>query len=364
MIRFPQLSAGAISLVAGAIWVATIAAARAPAVIAGASDHERRCGPAAQAGFTHGNGSCPLGVLAGATLRRPASEASLTRLRFRVSVMGMSGWGLGARLRSIGITWDRIDVGNGTNIGDVRYALQQRVKVLVLFNPVDPRLAGMSPRTAARDVRRLALEILPLGLHEIEFGNEVYDHGSTPQSYAAQYAAAHAAVAGLHITLIANSFGDYQRPDGTWSQDAKGGGWIHDFIHALPAKGREIDAFSIHPYGPMDRLGSGEDGGWPSVGRYHELAVANGVNVPWYITEVGQNLGGSDTSPPVDLATQAADVTQYLNDTLVEYPYVTYLDFYAIKDNRTGRWGLLNSNDSPRPAFEALARWMAAHTGA
>jgi hypothetical protein len=354
------------TLVAGAIstWTAMGMGMPAPAVTGAAFHHEVRCGQAAEAGSIRGHGSCSIQVRADAKPHPRASAVRFTRLRFRVSVMGMSGWGLGARLRSIGITWDRIDVGNGTNIGEVRYALRQHVKVLVLFNPVNPGLAGMSPGTAAHDVRRLARKILPLGLHEIEFGNEVYDHGSTPQSYAAQYAAAHAAVAGLHITLIANSFGDYQRPDGTWSQDAKGGGWIHDFIQALPAKGREIDAFSIHPYGPMDRLGSGEDGGWPSVGRYHELAVANGVDVPWYITEVGQNLGGSDTSPPVDPATQAADITQYLNDTLVEYPYVTYLDFYAIKDNRTGRWGLLNSNDSPRPAYEALARWMAAHRGA
>ncbi len=274
--------------------------------------------------------------------------------------MGMSGWGLGARLWRIGITWDRIDVGDGDNIGKLRYALRQGVKSVVLFNP---GLAGMSPSAVAFEVRALARKISHLGLHEIELGNEVYDHGSTPQSYAVQYAASHAALAGLHVTLIADSFGDYRRSNGTWSQDARGGGWIHDFIHALPANARAVDAFSIHPYGPMDRLGSGEDGGWPAVGRYHALAVANGVNVPWYVTEVGQNLGGSDTSPPVNPSTQAADITQYLNDTLLDYPYVTYLDLYAIKDNDTGRWGLLNPNGSPRPAYKALARWMAEHRG-
>lgn len=358
------MSAVAVASVAGVIAAAMVVLTPAPALIAVASQQRLKCDQANGAGSSQGHGACSRGVRVGPEPRIRASDARLTDLRFRVSVMGMSGWGLGASLRRIGIIWDRIDVGNGTDIGKVRYALRQRVKAVVLFNPVDPGLAGMSPSTAAHEVRRLARKILPLGLHEIEFGNEVYDHGSDPRFYAAQYSAAHGAVAGLHITLIANSFGDYRRPNGSWSQDASGGGWIHDFVDALPAKGREIDAFSIHPYGPMDRLGSGEDGGWPAVGRYHELALANGVNVPWYITEVGQNLGGSDTSRPVDPATQAADITQYLNDTLVDYPYVTYLDFYAIKDNATGRWGLLNSDNSARPAYEALARWMDAHRGA
>ena len=260
-------------------------------------------------------------------------------------------------MRAVGLAWERVDVGDGRDTSRVAQMVARGFRLIVLYNP---GLAGRSPARCATEVRALARKVLPLGVTEIEFGNEVYYNGRTPQSYAAQYAAAHNALKGLRITLLANAFGDYRRPDGTWSQDASGGGWIHDFIAALPQKGREIDAFSMHPYGPMDRLGLGEDGGWPAVARYHDLAVAAGVDVPWYVTEVGQNLGGAHLTAGQFLG-QAADVLQYLTDVLRKYTYVRYLGLYALKDDVTGRWGLLDANDAPRPSFRALAGWMHTH---
>jgi hypothetical protein len=168
----------------------------------------------------------------------------------------------------------------------------------------------------------------------------------------------------MGVSLLANTAGDYQRPDGSWSQDARGGGWIHDFIHALPAHGAEIDAFSIHPYGSMYHLTDGEDSGWLELPRYHQLAVSNGVNVRWYVTEVGHCLGGAGCITPlgpVDPQTQAADIKKYLNDVISRYPYVTFLDIFSMKDNGTGQFGLLSPNDAPRPAYRALAHWMTAH---
>ena len=199
------------------------------------------------------------------------------------------------QMKSIGVTWDRIDVGDGSDIFAVQYAASQGVKTLVLYNP---NLGGRSPSQVASEVKSLAQRIQPLGLTEIEFGNEVYYDGkTTPQSYAAQYAAAHAAVAGMGVKLIANSLGDYQRPDGSWSQDSQGAGWIHDFLAALPSPS-VLDAFSVHPYGSLTSLTNGEDDGWLEVPRYHDLAVKYGADVPWYITEVGQCLGGAGCSNP------------------------------------------------------------------
>ena len=97
-------------------------------------------------------------------------------------------------------------------------------------------------------MKSLAQRIQPLGLSEIEFGNEVYYDGkTTPPVFAAQYAAAHAAVVGMGVKLIANSYGDYERTNGSWSQDDRGGGWIHDFVAALRAHGTQVDSSRSTP---------------------------------------------------------------------------------------------------------------------
>ena len=264
--------------------------------------------------------------------------------------------GLMSKVLGAGVDWDRIDVGDGSNIASVQSGVAAGMKSLVLYNP---GLAGMAPSTAASQVLALAKQILPLGLHEIEFGNEVYYNGSTPQAYAAQYAAAHAAVAGLGITLIANAWGDYQTADGSWSQMSAGNGWIHDFIAADPGP---VDAFSVHPYGPLGAITDGNDEGEDMIPAFHAMAVANGVNVPWYVTEVGQNLGGNADFAGVSQTQQATDLTQYLNNMQTNYPYVTMLTWYEVVDDSSGQWGLVNSDASSRPSFTALAQWMSTHT--
>ena len=96
-------------------------------------------------------------------------------------------------------TWERVDVGDGRDTSHVGQMIARGFRVMVLYNP---GLAGRSPARCASEVRALARKVLPLGVSEIEFGNEVYYNGSTPQSYAAQYAAAHNALKGLRITLL------------------------------------------------------------------------------------------------------------------------------------------------------------------
>jgi hypothetical protein len=262
--------------------------------------------------------------------------------------------------KSAGISWDRIDVGDGSDISAVQDGLAMGIKSLVLYNP---GLAGVAPSTAAAQVRALALKLVPLGLDEIEFGNEVFSNGSTPQSYAAQYAAAHAAIAGLGITLIANAEGDYELANGNWSQDANGGGWIHDFIAALPSPGASmVDAWSVHPYGSTTSIGSGDDSGWLEIPRYHSLAVANGSSAPWYVTEVGQCTGGSGCSDATTQQGQATAFTQYLSDTVSKYSYVKFLCWYEVIDDATGDFGLVNMDGTVRPGLTALHQFMSANS--
>jgi hypothetical protein len=290
----------------------------------------------------------------------PASPPASGSGAFRVAVMGTTNHeyipGLMSKVLGAGVNWDRIDVGNGSDLSEVQNALSQGMKSLVLYNP---GLAGMAPATAAAQVKALAQKLLPLGLTEIEFGNEVYYNGSTPQTYAAQYAAAHAALAGMGITLIANAWGDYEQSNGSWSQMAAGNGWIHDFMAASPGP---VDAWSVHPYGPMGQITDGNDSGEGMIPAFRAAAIANGSSAPWYVTEVGQNMGGDVYSPAVTQTQQATDLTTYLNDVQTKYPYVKMLTWYEVVDDSSGQWGLVNNDASSRPSFTALAQWMGTHT--
>lgn len=266
----------------------------------------------------------------------------------RVAVMNTTGWGVDSLFARIGVRWTRLDVGDGSDLSVVKKALRDGMKPLVLYNP-GPSLRGVSPSTAASQVLSLARKIIPLGLNEIEFGNEVYERESA-HTYAAQYAAAHAAVAGMGIKLLAaavavrSGLAGYGNPS-----------WIDDFIHALPGGADEVDAWTIHPYGPMTGVLNGS-WGWETVTTLRDIAVEAGSSAPWYVTEVGQHLGGSNGVSP---ARQAADVSQYLTDTVSKYPWIVFLDWYAARDDSTGQFGLLTTDNSPRPAFEALKAWMA-----
>ena len=101
------------------------------------------------------------------------------------------------------------------------------------------------------------------------------------------------------------------------------------------------------------------------VSTLHNEAVAAGISptLPWYITEAGQEISGVgvEGQAPVSESTQAADLTQYLNDIKNQYPWVVYFDWYSARDDSTGGFGLLNSDNSPRPAFNAMSNWIAAN---
>jgi hypothetical protein len=85
-------------------------------------------------------------------------------------------------------------------------------------------------------------------------------------------------------------------------------------------------------------------------------------SLPWYITEVGQQVWGApmECQPPVSEGVQASDVTKYLTAVTARDPWVAFLSFYTSRDADSG-FGLLNLDNSPRPAFLALKAWMAAN---
>jgi hypothetical protein len=265
--------------------------------------------------------------------------------KLRIAVMNTTGWGVDSIFTNIGVTWTRLDVHDGSNITTVTTALRHGMRPLVDYTGDSAWLEGVSPSTAATQVLALARKILPFGLNEIEFGNEVY-YGESATTYAAQYAAAHAALAGTGVKLLAVATAVRSGAAGYGSPT-----WIPSFIHALPAGAAEVDAWTIHPYGPVSGLLNGS-WGWETVTDWHAIAVDPGSNVPWYVTEAGQRLDGSGA---VTQMQQAADLTRYLNE-LSQTPWVVFFDWYASRDDSTGQWGLLNAEDRPRPAFTALQR--------
>jgi hypothetical protein len=133
-----------------------------------------------------------------------------------------------------------------------------------------------------------------------------------------------------------------------------------------------VDAWIVHAYGPMTSVVLPYYSGWPGVSTIYEWNVSLGSSAPIWVTEVGQDL------TDVTEAEQATDMTQYLTDLLFAdsavagTPYgvnaggpMTIWLYYESHDdseatNSAGQnWGVLNSDNSPRPAWTAYANFRA-----
>ena len=297
-----------------------------------------------------------------------------------------------------GVAYTREDVGGGANTGTcdstdyVCTALRYQVTPIVLFE-------GYADSNMTSEIVSLAQQLGKLSqtypimnkMHVIEFGNEVYAGTSGPRedgsTYGRQYAAAHAALAAAALSswkllAIGAAYCSYGAQD-----------WIPQVVAAAGAAG--IDGWTVHPYGPMNNdQGScppGQGFGWPEVLDYHNTAVKLGSTAPWYVTEVGQCLGGSgcNTGIPMGSATdmpgsagsapyftQAADMRRYLTDAggdvrtgaAAKYPWIAALIWYQAYDDGSGWFGLLSNGSNlsqpvnyERPAFTVLKQWISAN---
>lgn len=163
-----------------------------------------------------------------------------------VGLDGLTGYGRAQAETAMAITHvkrDRVDV--TSSLGRrITEGVGYGVNSLVLYSP---ELNGRPTATIKADMEKLASEMKPLGLTEIEFGNEVYYHGSQPAEYAAQYKVAHETLAGTGIKLLANAYGDWFTGS-SWSHTKSGGGWCGLLTNAL---GSAPDGWTLHPYGGM-----------------------------------------------------------------------------------------------------------------
>ncbi|MBV9581135.1 MAG: hypothetical protein JO057_21345 [Chloroflexi bacterium] len=303
-----------------------------------------------------------------------------------------------------GVSYTREDVDRGQNTGTctsndyVCTALRNGIAPLVLFEGYADGNMTSEIVNLAQNLSKLAASYPVMNkMHVIEFGNEVWWGTSGPAenatTYGRQYNAAHAALAAARLgswKLLADGDGlgkcvnSYTSPD-----------WINQVIGAQAGGAAGVDGWTVHPYGPMTTAyGCGAAGhgyGWPEVVDYHNIALAAGSDAPWYVTEVGQCLGGHGCNDPVPMGgandmpeqggsapyfTQAADMRQYLTDaggdvrtgTAAKYPWIAALIFYQAYDDGSGWFGLLSNGTNlgqpanfERPAFSELAQWVAAN---
>ncbi|HTU78139.1 MAG TPA: hypothetical protein VMF09_05200 [Solirubrobacteraceae bacterium] len=268
---------------------------------------------------------------------------------------GIFGWGNGPGeiIRAqTGVKYTRGALGPG-GWGQIKEEVGDGVTPLILYDPSTP-LAEMTPAQVAEGVLSYVPHLRELGLTELELGNEVYYHGSTAWGYAADYGAAHEALAGTGIKLIADAWTDTPKPEGGWSQWESGGGWCVLFVQAL---GYVPDAWSFHPYGPMSADGFGDAEhrpGWATVPRMIAYMKADHVYAPLNITEVGQpTYEGTDGNTPVTEAEQAQDVRQYIHQA-AEWGLASIYLYEGI-DTGEGGYGLYKWPLQAKPSAAAFA---------
>jgi len=206
------------------------------------------------------------------------------------------------------------------------------------------------------------------GPKELDFLNES-ENTMNAATYASLYNAAHVLTARAGITLVAET--------GTTTANEQHGGsgtWFSDLAAHLPGGANEVDAFEMHPYPysddsftPQTTVDSDFYTNWKNIQLLYSQAVAAGfAKQPWYFSEVGTGLNWG-----ISQAQQASDITYILNQVAnvmnggtPGWPHVVFVSWYAVCDDTSGAWGLLNGSctaPSVRPSFTALQNWIAAN---
>jgi hypothetical protein len=322
------------------------------------SDSAPGSGSGSSSGSGSGSGSGGGSGTGSGGLGGPVEEVASPRTTaLKVGLIGVGGWGTGPSetiRKATGVKYTRVNPIEEGGWGPTRELVSEGVTPLVLY---DPDMKGMSPEAVAEGVKSFLPIMRELDLSELELGNEVYYHGSTAVEYAAQYRAAHEALAGTGVSLMADLWGDYYT--GTeWSQVEAGRGWFVDFCKALDGV---PDAWAGHFYGSMTTdapLGSGKPFGWASVPVMIADLKQAGDYAPLNITEVGQpTYQGTDGNTAVTEAVQAADIKQYLTQA-AEWG-VSSIYLYEAIDTGEGGYGLYKWPLQAKPSEAVFAETLA-----
>jgi hypothetical protein len=277
-----------------------------------------------------------------------------------------AGWGPAAAKTILAghITWNRVEIGMSSNT--LAQSLSDGFHVLAIVGNVGDStpLSQIEPSAWAAGVVS-EMQANP-GIEIAEAGNEMYLKGNiaNPVQYGRMYLAAVNAMraAGIHTPLLFNMLGDYHL--GTWStptgysNDASGGGWLHDAVTGVPGLAAAIlaNGLSTHPYGALGE--NHDDTNGVNAVPAQETVAKNilGAIPPIYITEFGYSLDNCGENDGACSETEQATKMRSAYQALLADPHVAGIWWYQSHDDSTGHFGYMNNDNTTRPAYTTLTQ--------
>jgi hypothetical protein len=323
----------------------------------------------------------------------PGSSSEFSEPFLRGIVENPDGWGEGAaphiaaEIHELAAEWVRVDLpwkdvmpspgvynwSNFDNVVRVTEGLGLHILPILGYAP-----SWTSPTDATGYAQFVAAAVARYGpgtsanLPWFELWNEPYFpfawSGKTPEpeAYARDVLAASEAAKKNSPSvklLVAGEYGDAEETGGTSRWETS---WVSDMFTAAPNLGKWIDGVAVHPYGDDPALPVTEPtafrdatGGWSfqRIDSVRAQFLAHGVNVPFWITEVGwSTYNMSETEQAhnyADLVTQ-----------VVARPWIRAMFPYCLREfqehprNDESQTGLLKfGTEQPKLAFYTLQRW-------
>jgi hypothetical protein len=300
-----------------------------------------------------------------------------------IGVNDGTGWGEpdSLKFREFGFASERLNANPGHTTIAESVSLGWKNDIVIVGNTNDEEeLSKVNITKWTEETLAQVKEQAAHGVTLMEVGNEMFLKGprcggcyqqKEPVRYAEMFISLSKAVetAGISgVKLLFDSYGDYEESEGgPWSQVCCGGGWLATAAAAKPELLKRVAGFTMHPYG---EVGENKENDWGPVALKveHEQAVSLGFeHTDYYATEFGVQLNAEGPTGSTSLANQAEKIKAVLTE-LIGYGYVKGIWYYQTHDDGTGKWGLIEpqeSGSSPfvtRPALETLANFTKSYT--
>jgi hypothetical protein len=319
----------------------------------------------------------------GVSLGSSTALAAATEPSIIIGVNDGSGWGPAdsAKFHEFGFTSERLEAGGPYTTIAESTALGWTDDTVIVGNTDDeePLRSVNIPEWTANTLAQVKEEA-SYGVTLLEVGNEMYLKGycedcyqqKEPAKYAEMFVSLSKAVeaAGIKgVKLLFDSFGNYEETEGgKLSQISHGGGWLATAEKAEPELLKRVAGFTMHPYG---EAGENKENDWGpgALKAEHEQAVSLGFeNTEYYVTEFGVQLDVGGVTGSTSLANQAEKIKAVYNE-LIGDGFVKGIWYYQTHDDGTGKWGLIEHQESgsspfvPRPALEVVSHFALTYDG-